>query len=161
DLNYVRVTGQFTLLPDGNVLASGGSLNFNDLSTAVYQSEIYSPSTGTWTLDATAAMPRLYHNSALLLPDGSVLTAGGGAPGPVNELNAEIYYPPYLYLQDGSGNPAPRPTIVSAPSAPTLNQSFLITVGANDQIGKINLIRVGADTHDFDSEQRLIPLPYT
>jgi hypothetical protein len=161
NLNYVRVTGQFTLLPDGSVLASGGSLNFNDLSTAVYQSEIYSPSTGTWTLDATAAVPRLYHNSALLLPDGSVLTAGGGAPGPVNELNAEIYYPPYLYLQDGSGNPAPRPTIVSAPSALTLNQSFLVTVGANDRIGKINLIRVGADTHDFDSEQRLIPLPYT
>ena len=101
---------------------------------------------------------------SLLLPDGSVLTAGGGAPGPVNELNAEIYYPSYLYLQDGSGNPAPRPTIVSAPStstALTLGQNFLVTVGANDQIGVINLIRVGADTHDFNSEQRLIPVPFT
>ena len=162
NLNYTRSTGQLTLLPDGEVFANGGSTNFNDLTTAVYQSELYNRLTGTWTLGATAANPRLYHNSSLLLPDGSVLTAGGGAPGPVNELNAEIYYPPYLYLKDGSGNPAPRPTIVSAPStALTLGQNFLVTVGANDQIRMINLIRVGADTHDFNPEQRLIPVPFT
>jgi Domain of unknown function (DUF1929)/CARDB len=162
NLHYTRSTGQLTLLPDGEVFANGGSANFNDLTTAVYQSELYNRLTGTWTLGATAAIPRLYHNSSLLLTDGSVLTAGGGAPGPVNELNAEVYYPPYLYLQDGSGNPAPRPTIVSAPStALTLNQRFLVTVGANDKISKVNLIRVGADTHDFNSEQRLIPVPFT
>jgi hypothetical protein len=89
-----------------------------------------------------------------------VLTGGGGAPGPVNELNAEIYYPPYLYLQDGSGNPAPRPTIVSSPSTINLNQNFLLTVGANNTIGSINLIRVGSNTHDFDSEHRPIPLSF-
>ena len=49
---------------------------------------------------------RLYHSTSLLLPDGSVLTAGGGAPGPVTNLNAEIYYPPYLFKKDGSGQPA-------------------------------------------------------
>jgi hypothetical protein len=162
NLHYTRSTGQLTLLPDGEVFANGGSANFNDLTTAVYQSELYNRLTGTWTLGATAAIPRLYHNSSLLLKDGSVLTAGGGAPGPVNELNAEIYYPPYLYLKDGSGKPAPRPTLVSAPStALTLNQRFLVTVGANDKISKVNLIRVGADTHDFNSEQRLIPVPFT
>src|SRR4029077_19535562 len=150
-----------TLLPDGEVFANGGSANFNDLTTAVYQSELYNILTGTWTLGATAAIPRLYHNSSLLLTDGSVLTAGGGAPGPVNELNAEIYYPPYLYLKDGSGNPAPRPTVISTPSSITVGQGFLLTVGANDKISSINLIRVGANTHDFNSEQRLIPLPFT
>jgi hypothetical protein len=101
NLNYVRVTGQFTLLPNGQVLASGGSANFNDLSTAVYQVEIYKRLLKTWTLGASASKPRLYHNSALLLPDGSVLTAGGGAPGPINELNAEIYYPPISSCQTG------------------------------------------------------------
>ena len=36
-----------------------------------------------------------------------------------------------------------------------------MTVGANDKISMINLIRVGADTHDFNPEQRLIPVPFT
>jgi hypothetical protein len=42
-----------------------------------------------------------------------------------------------------------------------LGQNFLVTVGANDQIRNIKLIRVGADTHDFNPEQRLIPVPFT
>jgi hypothetical protein len=40
------------LLPDGEVLANGGSANFNDLTTSVYQSELYNRLTGTWTLGA-------------------------------------------------------------------------------------------------------------
>ena len=90
-----------------------------------------------------------------------MLTEGGGAPGPVNELNVEIYYPAYLYLTDGSGNPAPRPTIVSAPSKLRLGQTFSVTVGSNDQIGAVNLIRVGFSTHSFNPEQRLIPVPFS
>ena len=60
----------------------------------------------------------------------------------MDELNAEIYYPYYLYLNDGSGKPAPRPTIVSAPSALKGGQLFSMTVGSNDQIWFINLIRM-------------------
>ncbi|MGQ0444271.1 MAG: galactose oxidase-like domain-containing protein [Beijerinckiaceae bacterium] len=163
-LNYDRKWGHATVLPDGQVLFSGGSGVGNELTDVAYQVELYNPATGTATLDASAVVPRLYHSTALLLPDGSVLTAGGGAPGPINELNAELYYPPYLYLKDGSGNPAPRPQINSAPSVLTpliLNQTFLLTVGANDTISKVRLIRAGADTHAFDAEQRLISLPYT
>ena len=40
---------------------------------------------------------------AVLMPDATVLVAGGGAPGPQNNLNFEVYYPPYLY--DASGEP--------------------------------------------------------
>jgi hypothetical protein len=163
-LNYDRFYGHATLLPDKEVLFSGGSAVPNELTNVAYQVELYNPSTGTLTLGASAAVPRLYHSTALLLPDGSVLTAGGGAPGPVNELNAEIYYPPYLYLKDGSGNPAPRPQIISAPSVSTpllLNQNFLVTVGAADTVSMVRLIRVGADTHAFNPDQRLIPLPFT
>jgi len=159
---YDRIWGNATLLANGQILYSGGSGAENQLTNVAYQAELYNPVTGTWTLDATAAIPRLYHSATLLLPDGSVLTGGGGAPGPINELNAEIYFPPYLYLPDGSGNPAPRPQIISAPStALQLGQNFLMTVGANDQISKVNLIRVGANTHSFNSEQRLISLPFT
>ena len=161
DMHHLRTTGSFTLLPNGQVFASGGSYNWNDLATAVYQSELYDPYTQKWYLAAWSSIPRLYHSNALLLPDGTVLTTGGGAPGPVNELNGQIYYPPYLYKQDGSGQAAARPTIVSAPQALALNQTFQLTVGANDQVGTINLIRVGAPTHDFNPEQRLIPVTFT
>jgi hypothetical protein len=101
NLNYDRIWGNATLLPDGEilVLVTGGSGVPNDLTNVAYQAESFNPSTGTWTLGASAAIPRLYHSSALLLRDGSVLTGGGVAPGPVNELNAEIYYPTYLFAQ--------------------------------------------------------------
>jgi hypothetical protein len=53
-----------------------------------YHTEIWHPTTGQWTLGASAAKPRLYHSTALLLPDPSVLTAGGGASGPIKNVNA-------------------------------------------------------------------------
>jgi Domain of unknown function (DUF1929) len=142
---------------DNHIYDSSG----NDVDA--YQVEIYNPNPppGTGTLGDSASQPRLYHSAALLLPDGSVLTGGGGAPGPVNELNVEIYYPAYLYLNDGSGNPAPRPSIVSAPSKLRLGQTFSVTVGSNDQIGAVNLIRVGFSTHSFNPEQRLIHVPFS
>jgi Domain of unknown function (DUF1929) len=165
NLSYDRLWGNATLLPDGEILVTGGSgvdtSQINELINVVYQAEIFNPVSGTWTLDASAAIPRLYHSAALLLPDGSVLTGGGGAPGPVNELNAEIYYPAYLYLKDGSGNPAPRPTIVFAPRLLNLGQNFSVTMGSTDQISVVNLVEVGSNTHSFNPEQRLIPVPFT
>jgi hypothetical protein len=164
NLNYDRIWGNTTLLPDGEILVTGGSGVENELTNVAYQAEIFNPysgTSGTWRLAASASIPRLYHSSTLLLPDGSVLTGGGGAPGPVNELNVEIYYPPYLWAQDGSGNPAPRPQIVSAPSTLQLNQNFSVTVGSNDQIIFVDLVRVGSNTHSFNPEQRLIPLPFS
>ena len=167
NLSYDRIWGNATLLPDGEVVVTGGSEVDNQLTNVAYPAEILNPVSipPTWTLGvcpaACAKVPRLYHSSALLLPDGSVLTGGGGAPGPTNELNAEIYYPPYLYLQDGSGNPAPRPTIVAAPGRLFLGQNFSLTVGSNDQIAVVNLVRVGSNTHAFDPEQRLIPVPFS
>ena len=164
NLNYDRIWGNTTLLPDGEILVTGGSGVQNELTNVAYQAEIFNPysgTSGTWRLAASAAIPRLYHSSTLLLPDGSVLTGGGGAPGPVNELNVEIYYPPYLFAQDGSGNAAPRPQIVSAPSTLQLNQNFSVTVGANDQIVFVDLVRVGSNTHSFNPEQRLISLPFS
>ena len=45
-----------------------------------------------------------------------IQTPGGGAPGPVKQMNGEIYYPPYLFKRDGSGDLATRPTLVEAPA---------------------------------------------
>ncbi|MGH6835424.1 MAG: galactose oxidase-like domain-containing protein [Methylocella sp.] len=150
-----RLWANGTLLADGGVLVTGGSGVYNQFTDVDYQAVYLDPGPGGALASASASIPRLYHSATLLLPDGSVLTGGGGAPGPVNELNAEIYYPYYLYLNDGSGSPAPRPTIVSAPpSTAKLGQQFSMTVGSNDQISYINLIRMGMTTHSFNSDQR-------
>ena len=90
DLDQLRIWSNVMVLADGKVLVNGGSAVDTQLTGVAYAAAIRDPVTGQWTLGASAVKPRLYHSTALLLPDGSVLTAGGGAPGPVNNLNAEI-----------------------------------------------------------------------
>ena len=109
---FGRAYQNLTLLPDGTVLASGGmsTSDGTDLSKAVLPAEIWNPDTETWTTVASLTNGREYHSTALLLPDGRVLMAGGGAlPGrATDQTNAEIYSPPYLFK-------GTRPTISSAP----------------------------------------------
>src|SRR5262249_39599156 len=45
-----------------------------DFRSAVLNTEIWDPKTGKWTLMAPQAEVRLYHSTALLLPDGRVLS---------------------------------------------------------------------------------------
>src|SRR5215472_8679624 len=69
-----------TILPDDTVLATGGSSDIGGVNptNAVYAAELWSPVTQTWTTMASMQTPRLYHSTALLLPDGRVVVAGGG-----------------------------------------------------------------------------------
>ncbi len=150
------VTG--TVLPDGRVLATGGSAVVNVLSGVNNSAEIWDPATGIWTVGASGTIPRLYHSMALLLPDASVLVGGGGAPGPLKNLNAEIYYPPYLFTS--SGEMASRPTIDSAPDALDIGQSFTINVTAS-AVNRVTLVKTGAVTHSFNMDQRFVELPFT
>ena len=115
-----------TLLADGKVVATGGSAVWNQMTGVNTNAEIWDPATGTWTLGAAGALARLYHSTALLLPDATVLVAGGGAPGPLTNLNAEIYYPPYLFRDNGTL--AARPSIALAPELLQIGQSFALDV---------------------------------
>lgn len=160
-LDQVRFWANATVMADGKVLVTGGSATVNELVDADYTSEIWDPATGAWTPGAVAAKPRLYHSIALLLPDATVLTGGGGAPGPVNELNSEIYYPPYLYKRDGSGRPAPRPTLAGAPSKVAVGRTVTATVGDADVIGRVAFLRAGSVTHSTNIDQRFFDLPFT
>ncbi len=57
-----------------------------------------------------ASIYRGYHSTAILMQNGTLLSAGGGAPGPFSNQNAEIYYPPYLFTSvNGQVGLAPRP----------------------------------------------------
>jgi len=158
-MDQVRFDSSMTVLADGQVLVTGGSAVTNQLTDVDYQAEIWDPNTGNWTAGASASKPRLYHSNALLLPDATVLTGGGGAPGPVINLNAEIYYPPYLYAADGT--PAARPTLSSTDYAVyNPGQTLNATVGPTDVIARMTLVRTGSATHSFNTDQRFIELSF-
>ena len=159
NISQLRFWSNTTVLADGKVLLNGGSaVDGNQLTGVAYAVEIWDPATGQWTLGASAVKSRLYHSTALLLPDGSVLTAGGGAPGPVKNLNAEIYYPGYLF--DATGQPAVRPSIVSSDTLLYVNQQFAVTVGTADPISRVTLVRTGSATHAFNPDQRFLDLGF-
>jgi hypothetical protein len=69
------------LLPDHTVLVCGGSLQREAATVSRRQAEIYDPATDTWTAAAIATIPRLYHSTAVLLPSGQVVAAGGNPEG--------------------------------------------------------------------------------
>jgi hypothetical protein len=81
-----------TLLPDGTVLVTGGTRPISlGIDPAISTADLYDPRTGTWTATANMSTNRRNH-TATLLPDGTVLIAGGiahdGAYG-----SAELYHP--------------------------------------------------------------------
>jgi hypothetical protein len=160
-IDQVRYHANATVLADGRVLVNGGSSGWNKLEGAAYAAQIWDPATGAWTTAAVAQKPRLYHSTSLLLPDATVLTVGGGEPGPVVELNAEIYHPPYLFARDGSGTLAPRPVLVAAPTSARVGQTLAVTVGPEDRIGRVTLVRTGSATHDFNADQRFAEAAFT
>jgi hypothetical protein len=155
-MSFGRHWANSTVLADGRVFVSGGSKVKNAKIGVAYQSELYDPVTATWTPGAIAARMRLYHATSLLLPDATVLTAGGGAPGPQLNLNAEIYYPPYLF--DANGNRAKRPRITSAPMTRNVGEQMTLSTPDLASIARVTLVKAGSVTHSVDMDQRFIEL---
>jgi len=152
-----RTYGTLTMLPDGTVLATGGSRSTDpcDITQAVYATELWSPSTQTWTTLSSMQTPRLYHSTSLLLPNGQVVVGGGGRNTPCNDyLNAEIFSPPYLFK-------GPQPTITSAPSTIQYGSTFFVGTPNASTISMVSLIRPGAVTHAFDQNQTFQSLNFS
>ncbi len=81
-----------TRLPSGRVLVTGGEGGTSRLFTRA-SAEIYDPATGTWTPTGRMAVAR-QDQTATLLPDGTVLIAGGSANRGATALSsAELYNP--------------------------------------------------------------------
>jgi hypothetical protein len=153
-----RSNFNLTVLPDGNVFASGGSSTVwgHDPSTAVYPTEMWSPAAQTWSTMASMGAPRLYHSTAILLPDGRILSGGGGH-NYVNsyaEYTEQLYSPPYLFK-------GARPTITSSPATLAYGSGFFVGTPDGASIASVALIRNGSNTHFFDQEQRYVPLSFT
>ena len=155
-----RHWGNATMLADGRVFLSGGSVADNDPVNGVgYTSELYDPDANTWSQGATAQRMRLYHSAALLLPDATVLTLGGGATGPELNLNAEIYYPPYLFNADGT--PAARPIIATSPMSANPGSTIVLSTPTPQAIRRVTMVKSGSVTHSLDMDQRFLELAYT
>jgi len=128
--------------------------------------------------------PRLYHNTALLLPDARVLVMGGnnsraarfdkdgtvrldtkndfafvekGTDGNSAEIwQHAIFYPPYLF------GASERPEITTEIKELRYGESPTITVSnaSTDKPGSLVLVKLGSVTHSFDNGQRLVDLKF-
>lgn len=155
--NWVNLT----VLPNGEVLANGGT-EFSIDGTQVYSTEIWNPTTKAWRTGASAQKIRTYHSTALLMPSGAVFTSGGGAPGPVTNLNTELYYPPQLFARDGSGKVvwADRPEFRSVFGTLARGGSATFEMKDGRTIQSVSLTSAGSVTHSYNSDQRRIPLSF-
>ncbi|KAK2467883.1 hypothetical protein APHAL10511_000178 [Amanita phalloides] len=184
-----RSMGSLIALPNGKILCLNGAQmgtagygtngwavghSFADrpaLTPVVYDSN--APAGQRWSRDGLqpSTVPRMYHSSAILLPDGSVLvsgsnpnedyTVGQGIEYPT-EYRTERFYPSY-YSQR-------RPQPVGIPSQLSYGgPSFNITLGSDDLFGNVqnlesatvNIIRTGFSTHAMNMGQRIVELGTT
>ncbi|KAI0249264.1 glyoxal oxidase [Lactifluus subvellereus] len=192
-----RTMGQLIALPDGTLLVINGASNgtagyaqrtgttttfggmpFGEsLATgAVGQPAIYNPNAPAGSRWSTAGLSssniaRLYHSSALLLPDGSVMIAGSNPNVDVNvttvyptTYTAEYFYPPYFSAKT-------RPSPQNIPQTLSYGGNFFdITVPSSSYTGNANdaagnttvwLIRQGFTTHAMNMGQRIMQLNNT
>lgn len=196
DMLEERTMGQFILLPDGKMLVINGGLNgtagyatgtkntpeylmpfgVSLASAPVLTPALYDPNApagSRWTNQGLSAsqIPRLYHSTAILLPDASVLIAGSNPNPDVNlttyfptEYRAEIFYPPYF-------NSPLRPVPTGMPSTLSYGGNpFDITIPSTSYNGSANdaadatqvvVIRGGFTTHAMNMGQRFMQLNNT
>lgn len=154
-MKFARRYHHATVLFDGKVLVTGGGADQSTVSEAVHTAELWDPATGRWSLMAAAKNPRLYHSVGFLLPDGRVVSAGGGRSRAPDFKDMEMYSPPYLFIE------GPRPTITSVPGQITYGQAFSLQTPDAASIGKVSLVGLSSVTHSFNAGQRFLPLRFT
>lgn len=159
-MHHRRVHANGVLLPDGNVLMVGGVSGYGHSSDThgehaeVLEAEMYDPSTNAWTLMAAQQKARSYHSTALLLPDGRVISMGSNPRAKSIERTIEIFSPPYLFRGE-------RPVIAQCPDQITYGQSFSVTVDSARKIVQVVLMRPEVVTHVTNTDQRLLELQFT
>jgi len=145
-----RRQNNVTILPDGRMLVTGGS------SSAQFNTEdgpkpaiVYDPVANNWATWATESDYRGYHSTAVLLPDGRVLSSGGD-----NHQNGQVFSPPYLF--NGT-----RPTISSAPTSVSYGQTFFVGSADAASITRVTWTMLGALTHAQNWDQRINTLSFS
>lgn len=149
-LNFARAHGNAVILPDQKVVLIGGGqdgLYGNPINFA----ERFDPETETWALLPAQDFSRMYHSTAVLLPDGRVLSAGqdDGESGSWGE----IYVPWYLFR-------GPRPEIAAVPRRIGYDQPFSLATPQAGEITSVALIAPASTTHSVNFSQRYVGLEF-
>jgi hypothetical protein len=159
NMSQARVEMNAVILPNGKVLALGGSVNDEDTNTASLNADLYDPVSNTFSSAGANAYPRLYHSVALLLPDATVWLAGGNPSRGNYVRQMEIYKPAYLFNPDGTL--ATRPSITSVPNAIAYGNAFTVATPDAANISSVVLVGNGTVTHAFGMDQREVGLSFT
>lgn len=180
DLPERRSMGQFQILPNGklwfgNGVATGTAGYTNNPQQAgqpvgnsfsdnpVLNHYLYDPSAPRgkrWKHAGTARVGRLYHSTAVLLPDSSILISGSNPNMDYTdnqkwntEYRVERWYPDYYHDERPSGRGLP--SSFSYGGVP-----FKLKMKNADEAknAKVVLIRTGFSTHAMSMGQRLLEL---
>ena len=169
NMSEARIEMNAVILPNGEILAVGGSVNDESTHTLSLNADLFNlnsvnlntnpPNLGTVSSAGANATERLYHSVALLLPDATVWLAGGNPDYGKYNNTMEIYQPPYLF--NSNGGLATRPSITSAPSSITYGKTFTVQTPDASTISSVVLVRNGAVTHAFGMDQRLVGMNFS
>ena len=162
NLGHGRTNGSMALLPDGRVVIIGGARSTDDGGSNIDKAEkslhIWDPETNKLIRGDKEDNARLYHSSALILPDGSVVSAGGGAPGPVRNRNGQLYHPDYFY--DPKQQKVDRPKITESPRNIKSGSNFFIFVDDASRVVKVTATKSGSSSHTRNCDTRWLDLPF-
>ena len=163
NMAYPRVYANSVILPDGTVFIVGGQARGTPFSDdgAQLTPELFNSATNTFTPLGPMQIPRTYHSTAILLPDATVLSAGGGLCGDCvgNHFDGQIFRPPYLYTATGA--PAAQPAI-AATSTGSVKTGGTFTATTNGPVTNgFSLVRMSSTTHTVNTDQRRIKLTPT
>jgi galactose oxidase len=154
-----RVFHTSVVLPDGTVFIVGGQefgVAFNE-ENVQFTPELYDPKTNTFCEMQKNNMIRVYHSVSILVPDGRVLTGGGGLCGncSANHSDAQLYTPPYLLTESGAERERPA----FAPDLPgELTVGSQLSFNTTREISDASLVRICSASHTVNTDQRRVPL---
>lgn len=164
-MKYQRVFANSVILPTGEVFVVGGQsfgVQWTDVNATLIP-EMWNPISQAYSPMAQMPIPRTYHSIAALLPDGRVVTGGGGLCwGPCqdpssNHFDMQIFTPPYLF--NSRGAPATRPHIIRISSKYVHVGSFItVTMDTITNVEYFSLVRYGSVTHSTNTDQRRVVL---
>lgn len=174
EMPMARVMSDMLILPTGDVIiingAGQGTAGWEYARDPVTRPLIYKPYAEQglrFSVMSASDRPRMYHSSAVLLPDGRVLIGGSnphvyynftGVDYPT-DLSLEAYSPPYLSDEYNFL----RPKVTFSTEILKYNQPYnstftVIQYLSNTNSVSVRLIAPSFSTHSFSMNQRMIIL---